>query len=299
MASLGEVGRAWVDRLPRLLAELEDLWSVRIGRPLPGGSASYVARASTSAGEPRVVKVVLPDPALADEQRTLAAAAGRGYALLHAHDPERQALLLEALGDSLEHTPLPPERKLALLADTLREAWTLPLTTAPPPAPGEDKASSLRRLVVEHDERLGRPCSPRVLARALEYADRRAADHDPAACVVVHGDPHPANTLRVREPRAGAESGWVFVDPDGFRADPAYDLGVVLRDWTGRLDGPDPVAVLRGYCALLADHTGVDADRIWEWGFLERVSTGLYVMAFGGQAVGRRLLDSAERLVDG
>ena len=298
MVSLGEVGRAWVERLPRLLAELEDLWSVRIGRPLPGGSASYVARASTSAGEPRVVKVVLPDPDLADEQRILAAAAGRGYALLHAHDPGRRALLLEALGDSLEHTPLPPERKLVLLADTLREAWTLPLTTAPPLAPGEDKASSLRRLVVEHDERLGRPCSRRVLARALEYADRRAADHDPAACVVVHGDPHPANALRVSEPRAGAGSGWVFVDPDGFHADPAYDLGVVLRDWTGRLDGPDPVAVLRGYCTLLSEHTGVDADRIWQWGFLERVSTGLYVMAFGGETIGRRLLDSAERLVD-
>jgi hypothetical protein len=30
-----------------------------------------------------------------------------------------------------------------------------------------------------------------------------------------------------------------FVDPDGFVADRAYDLGVALRDWTGLLLGPD------------------------------------------------------------
>ena len=34
--------------------------------------------------------------------------------------------------------------------------------------------------------------------------------------MVVHGDPHPANTLPVREPRQGAASGFVLVDPDGF-----------------------------------------------------------------------------------
>lgn len=40
--------------------------------------------------------------------------------------------------------------------------------------------------------------------------------------VVVHGDPHPANTLRAPD---GRGRGWVLVDPDGFRADPAYDAG--------------------------------------------------------------------------
>lgn len=297
MASLGEVGRAWVDRLPRVLAELEAMWEVRIGRPLPGGSASYVARATGRDGTPRVVKVVLPDPDLADETRTLAAAAGHGYALLHAHDPDRRALLLEALGPSLEHASAPVERKLAILADTLASAWAVPVSTAPVVGPGEDKASGLRAMVVELDERLRGACPERVLARALEYADRRAAEFDPDVCVVVHGDPHPANTLRVVEPRPGAESGYCFVDPDGFRADPAYDLGVVLRDWTGRLRGPDARAVLERYCLLLAERSGVDATRIWEWGFLERVSTGLYVMSFGAEEIGRRFLDSAERLL--
>jgi len=281
------------------MAELEELWSLRIGRPLPGGSASYVAEATTRDGEPRVVKVVLPDPDLADEARTLAAARGHGYALLHAHDPAHGALLLEALGDSLDRSGRSPERQIAILADTLLEAWRVPLASAPPvDTVAADKATSLRAGVLDLSDRLGAPCDPRVLHQALDYADRRAADFDPAACVVVHGDPHPANALRVRQPRKGAESGYVFVDPDGFRCDPAYDAGVALRDWTGRLTGGDARVVLEGYCDLLAEHTGVDRQRIWEWGFLERVSTGLYVLGFGADRIGRAFLTSAEALLD-
>ena len=305
MSALGEVGDAWVAALPDVLDELAEQWSLTWGRPLPGGSASYVVTATTADGEPRVVKVVLPeshpdDPGPADEARTLAAAAGHGYAVLHAHDPARRALLLEALGPPLEVRRIEPERKLAILADTLREAWRVPLDTAPPPAPGADKASTLRALVLELAHRFPDACEPRVLSRAVEYAERLAAAFDPDACVVVHGDAHPANTLRVTTERPGALSGYVLVDPDGFRADPAYDLGVALRDWTGRLHeaGPGARALLEGYADLLAGRSGVDRQRIWEWGFLERVSTGLYVTGFGGAEIGARFLGSATLLLD-
>ena len=41
---------------------------------------------------------------------------------------------------------------------------------------------------------------------------------------------------------------------------------------------------MESYAQLLADRTGVDATRIWRWAFLERVSTGLYVLGFGSEA---------------
>lgn len=53
---------------------------------------------------------------------------------------------------------------------------------------------------------------------------------------------------------------------------------------------------MRSYCALLADRTAVDQRAIWEWGFLERVSTGLYVLDFGAEELGRPFLDTAELL---
>lgn len=293
-ASLGDAGADWLAGLPRVLGELADRWDLTWGRPLPGGSASYVLGATTATGEERVVKVLMPDPELADEAPVLAAAEGRGYAVLHDHDADRASLLLERLGPSLDRSGLPAERVLDVLVDTLQEAWRLPLDRVPEPAPG-GKAASLRRMVVALDDRLGL-CDLEVRRQALEYADRRAEAGDPDA-VVVHGDPHPPNLLRVARPREGAASGYVFVDPDGFRCDPAYDLGVALREWTRRIEKGGR-AVLEGYADRVAERSGLDRQRIWEWAFLERVSTGLYVSSFGGTALGARFLGTAGLLLD-
>lgn len=101
--------------------------------------------------------------------------------------------------------------------------------------PAEEKARTLGELVSGPWEELGRPCSEVVADQALRFAERRAAAFDLERCVVVHGDPHPANALQILAPRPGAESGYVFVDPDGFLADPTCDLGVVLRHWCPEL----------------------------------------------------------------
>ena len=117
---------------------------------------------------------------------------------------------------------------------------------------------------------------------------------------MVHGDPHPWNALQALAPRMGAEAGFVFVDPVGFLADPAYDLGVVLRDWCTQLlatgDAEAAAALARRYCALLSAHTGVEETAIWEWGFLERVSSGLYCLELGIEELGRPFLQTAEML---
>jgi len=145
---------------------------------------------------------------------------------------------------------------------------------------------------------LGGPCSSEVVSKALRYAEQRAAATELDRAVVVHGDPHPGNALRPFAPRSGAGSGFVFVDPDGFLADPAYDLGVVLRDWSPQLLAGDAPALARRYCRLLAERSGISATAIWEWGFLERVSTGLYLLECGAEDRARPFLESAELLVD-
>ncbi|MEU3737764.1 phosphotransferase [Streptomyces sp. NPDC032198] len=297
--SMGALGERWLTELPALLGDLERRWSIGVGAPLPGGTTSYVARARTREGRDAVLKVSLPAPDFAGQVRTLRLAEGRGYARLLAHDLGRHAMLQEALGPSMDRVGLAPRQQIETLCVMLRSAWRVPRAAELTVDPAEEKARTLGDLVARLWESLGRPCSERVVTRALAYAGRRAAAFDPGRCVVVHGDPHPGNALRVLAPRAGADAGFVFVDPDGFLADPAYDLGVVLRDWCAELRGRDRVAagsLLRSYCALLADRTGVDGQAVWEWGFLERVSTGLFVLGFGAEELGRPFLDTAELL---
>ncbi|XRQ15249.1 aminoglycoside phosphotransferase family protein [Actinomadura welshii] len=294
LARLGERGARWLEELPGVIAGLRRRWAITVvGPPLPGGSAAYVARARTASGRDAVLKIALPGHGAAAQIRTLAAAQGRGYVRLLAHDLAHRATLQEALGPPMQDLDLTPEQQITALCRTLALAWRVP---PDPDAPVPDKARQLGVLVDRLWRDLGRPCPERVAARALRFAERRAAAGGDRR-VVVHGDPHPGNALQAPSPRAGAESGFVFVDPDGFVADPAYDLGVVLREWCPQLlAAADPAALARRYCRLLADAGGLDETSVWEWGYLERVSSGLYCLDLGLTDVARPYLRTAELL---
>jgi streptomycin 6-kinase len=60
----------------------------------------------------------------------------------------------------------------------------------------------------------------------------------------------------------------------------------------------DPVELIRGdprdRARWLATRTGLDPTAIWEWGVVERVSTGLLCTAIGLQPVGRQMLAAAD-----
>jgi len=273
-------GDRWLADLPATIAALERRWGITVGERLPGGTSSYVAAAVTATGEPAMVKISVPVVDFDQQVRTLRAAGGRGYVRLLAADLDHNAALLEPLGGPLTRSGLPPEGQLAVIADLLPLAWTVPRGDLVP----TDKAADLVEFV--GSLRSSAVGSSAVVDEALGCAERRSAAFDPDRCVVVHGDAAAANVLR----RSG--DGWVFVDPDGFVGDPAYDRGVAVRDWCAELlAAADPRTLLRSYCVLL----GGDPDATWDWGFLERVSTGLYLASLGGD--GGPHLDSAARLL--
>ena len=297
--SLGAAGAAWLDRLPGLVAELERRLSVQVVESLTGGTSAYVGLARTADGDDVVLKVSVPDPDFADEIGTLERAGGRGYVRLLAYDESERAMLLEALGTSLDRSGLPPDEQIAIMARLLAQAWTVPRAATGGSAEPIDKASSLARLVRQNAGKTDHPFPPQVVDQALLYADRRAAAFRPDTCVLLHGDAAPANALAARAPRPGAETGYLLVDPDGFAGDPAYDVGVALRDWHPELlAADDPGRLARRYAELLAAGSGLDAQEIWEWGYLERVSTGLYVLAFGAIDQARPFFRTAELLLD-
>ena len=294
--------RQWLKDLPGLLAELEQAWELSIGPPLSGGSSAYVAPVTTASGN-AVIKIAMPrwDSPYGFQQEidTLLRADGRGYAGVFKFDYERRALLLEQLGPSMHESKVEPKQAIHLLCKTFQQAWLVPPGADQTLHAPEYKAQTLAQLIRELWDTLERPCSEHIVSQALEFARRRLDAFDPQRCVVVHGDPHPANALLVRAPRAGAESGYVFVDPEGFLCEPEYDLGVVLRDWNEELLATaEPLALAHQYCQLLAKDSGLDEATIWEWGFIERVSSGLYLCAYGSRELGQPFFTTAQRLLD-
>lgn len=297
---LGLPGEQWLAGLPDVIARLERAWAITVGQALAGGTGSYVARTRTADGSDAILKIAMPDMDFADELRVLDSAQGHGYVRLLAYDRDSEAMLLEALGPSLASLDLPPERQLTLLCQMLRLAWQAPRPAGLAVTPDDEKAGQLARMVSRLWEELNHPCSERVVRQALRYAERRAAAFNLERCVVVHGDPHPWNALQALVPRAGAAAGFVFVDPDGFLAEPAYDLGVTLRDWNPQLlaaGETDAAALAHHYCALLSGESGIEEAAIWEWGFLERVSSGLYCLDLGIEEMGWPFLHTAEMLL--
>ena len=67
-----------------------------------------------------------------------------------------------------------------------------------------------------------------------------------------------------------------------------------MREWSRELLEGDTVARGRERCARLSRLTGVDAQPIWEWGFVERVSTGLLALRVGRERLGRETLAVAD-----
>jgi streptomycin 6-kinase len=271
----------WLAELPGLIAGLERDWGITVGRRYTGGTEAYVAEAVRPDGTPAVLKLMIPRPGdhAANEIAVLRLCAGAGCAELLAADESRGAMLVERLGPSLYDLAVPYRARLEILADLARRVWR-PADAGLPS--GADKARWLTGYISERGARL----DERVLAHALACAKRRAEAHDEATAVLVHGDVHQWNALRA------GDGGFKLVDPDGLRAEPEYDLGVLMRE--------DPVELMAGdpweRATWLAGRTGTDPVAIWEWGVVERVSTGLLATEIGLEPVGTQMLAAAGQI---
>lgn len=284
-AATHHAGRLWLRDLDQLVADIERDWSITVGETLAGGTAAYVARATTAAGEPVVLKLAPPEIEgkgdFTFELRALELAAGRGCARLLAGDAGRGAALLEPLGRRLAELGLPVDEQLRIIASTVQGLW-VPVPDSVELPSGDAKAAWLAEFIGRLWEELGHPCAEATIERALDYAQRRGAAFDPARAVLVHGDAHQWNTLE------DGHGGFKLVDPDGLRGDREYDLAIPLREVVGTAEQG------RAWCRLLAESADCDEGAVWEWSLVERVSTGLLCVLDGMHPEGVTMLRIAD-----
>lgn len=277
----------WIHDLPDLVASLEQDWSIAVGRPYRDSTEAFVAQATLGDGAPAVLKLLVPraDEVARNEVTALRLANGEGCVRLLREDTARGALLLERLGRSLHQLALPIAQRHEILCSAAARVWR--------PAPGcglptgAEKGRWLADFIAVTWEELGRPCPERTVGHALACAARRIAAHDDERAVLVHGDVHQWNVLE-------SGDGFKLVDPDGLLAEAEYDMGILMRE--------DPRELLDGdahdRARWLAWRCGLDVTAIWEWGIVERVSTGLLCTKVELQPAGREMLAVADRLAE-
>jgi streptomycin 6-kinase len=275
----------WLHSLPELIRDLETRWSIEVGPPIEGGTESYVAEAVGEDGSELVLKLLIPceGNAASNEIKVLSIANGKGCVELLRSDESLGALVMERLGPPLHALALPIGERHEILCAALEQLWR--------PAPdsglptGAEKGDWLIQFILEMWEKLNNPCSERVIKHAVRCATKRIACHDSERAVLVHGDVHQWNALQ-------SSDGFKLVDPDGLLAEAEYDLGILMRE--------DPIELLTGdpheRARWLARRCNLDVAAIWEWGVVERVSTGLLCTQVELQPAGRDMMIAAEHI---
>lgn len=253
---IGEDWGRWLDRLPRLAADLLEEWHLTPSGESLHGYCSLVVPVTDVDGVAGGLKITFDgDEESLHEGLALQRWGGEGAVRLRRADPRRRALLLDwlpglDLGDAWDveacevvgglyrrlHVPALPQ--LASVASYV-ERWL-------------------------HDlDALGRdlPVPPRYVEQALSLGRDLLADAPEP--VVVHGDLHYANVM------ADAAGEWRAIDPKPMAGDPHYEPAPMLWNRMDELTGPLAVGSLRDGLRrrfhALVDAGGLDEARARDW----------------------------------
>ena len=246
-------GAEWLDRLPRLVAECAELWSLHVGEPYEGGEVAWVAPAELPDGAPAVLKVNFPERESEREGDALAYWAGEGAVRLLAEDEGRRALLLERCEPGTQLWAEPDgEKTLRVAAGVLRTLWR-------PPPPGH-RFRLLADLAAAWAEEIG--TAARSIARSATRRSRSSARPGPTRAS--RSSPtrtSTAATSSARRANRGSRSTRNRSSASGSSTRPRSCATVA-----GSSGRPHPEARIRRRLDQLAAELDLDRERMRGWG---------------------------------
>ena len=278
LALHGEAGRLWLERLPDLVERCAARWSLNVGPPFPALSYNYAAPAEGPRGERFVLKLGVPTHGLLYEIDALLGFDGGGAVRLFDSDAARGALLLERLEPG---TPLlalceeDDEAATAAAAAVMRRLSRAGRHRPHRLPTAADWGQGFERCRAHFGG--GSGPLPRKLFEEAEslYAELLSTSAPP---ILLHGDLHHENILAAgREP-------WLAIDPQGVAAEPAYEVGALLRNPVPQLlRWPRPVRVTERRIAQLSDELGFERARVRGWGLAQAVLSAWWTIEDGGE----------------
>lgn len=249
---LGPDWGVWLDRLPRLCADLLDEWELTVTGPARHGFCSIVLPVSDPDGTAAMLKVSFDgDDESEFEHLALTAWAGDGTVLLYRADPRRRAMLLERLHD-----------------EDLTDAWDLQaceIVAGLYPRLHVPALPQLRTVTSYVDRWLDdlaqQPYDIPIPRRLREQATSLGRDlvADPASVgTLIHGDLHYENVLAAdREP-------WLVIDPKPMSGDAHYEVAPLLWNRWEEMTGDLRDSIRRRFHTVV-DTAGLDEDRARDW----------------------------------
>lgn len=242
----------WLHRLPRVLADLENRWSLRVGEPFDGDevSCAWVAPVTRADNTTAVLKLGIPHMEAEHEIEGLRFWAGDPTVRLVDADESLDAMLLERCEPGTWLRELPETEQDGALASLLRRLWRRPQH----PHPLRPLAALAEYWSAECLAKKGEWLEPALVSEGLRlFLDLSRAT---SADVLLATDLHAGNVLRAQR------APWLVIDPKPFVGDPAFDATQHLLNCSTRLRA-DPRNTLQRFAGLL----GLDCERVRLWTF--------------------------------
>ncbi len=262
----GEAGRAWIERLPGVMASYMERWALTGDGPVMHGFVGVALPVVTAYGEPAVLKVAWQQGDVNWEARALAAWNGRGAVRLLECDEPAGVLLLERLDPARSARELPSGVDAAAVLGRVCRRLAVPAPLGMPRV--EELAARWVEELPRDWERLGRPF-PRTWVDEAVATCRELGPGQPN--LLLHGDLVFNNVLRAeREP-------WLAIDPDGLVGEPAFDAAQFLTNrWSELTAQPDLRTAVGARLTAFADGAGVALKRARRWAQARNVSEAIW-----------------------
>jgi streptomycin 6-kinase len=250
-------GGDWLARLPRLVDECAEQWSLRLGEPFPDANVSFAAPAARADGFEAVLKVAFPHWESEYEADALEHWDGHGAVRLLARDRERNAMLLERCVPGTPLLELGEEEGYARAAGVARALAARPAPADHPFGSFEATAARWEQELPRRWEEAGKPFERALLDAAVTAL--RELRGSQGELVVCSQDLHRGNILAAqREP-------WLAIDPKPVVAERELGTVALLRDGVGRIEWR---------LDFLAAELGLDRERMRGWAIAHTLAWG-------------------------
>lgn len=263
----GELGRAWLDKLPALVNECRDRWSLKLGQPFANLSYNLALPAKGSDGVELVLKLGVPCPELLTEAAALGIFHGVGAVRLLDHEAPRGILLMERVVPGVPIHKLESESEATRIAATLmRKLWR------PPPANHGFPSLEIWFQAFARLRKNFGGCGP-FPDKLIDKAERTFAELNAARVrnVILHGDLHHENIL------FSAKRGWLAIDPKGIGGDPGYEVGpFMLNQLPASASESATLQILKQRLAIFSEELAVSQGCLAQWSFCHSVLSALW-----------------------
>lgn len=266
----GKEGQRWLDGIPKIIAEFEKRWSIKVGAPF-NLSYNYVARATQEDGMPIVIKIGLPkDQEFISELKTLPLFNSKGMVKQLKQDKNQAVMLLESIKPGISVATLDDDKATEAMAKVMQNFWV----ATPNPDNHIVKVFEWSKGFQKLRDRFAgstEPLPKSLVNRAEEIYMELLGSNDPQ--LLLHGDLHHDNVISAtREP-------WLAVDPKGIIGPKERETAPMLVNPKGFiLKHTNPKALLRRRITILSDVLGLEKDKIIAWGFAQTVLSVIWTL---------------------